>query len=250
MHNSPNGRFAPGFIEFGNLFRQMWQDAAKNREKWGCMSIRLERNGMEWICWCLSDLGKSSTLLATDLDCGNTMIWLSYWKDIDHLRGFAHGDAHRAGWDWFNAFKGHPHIGIMHEIYSTPKGNWENIYHNFRPFGMGNTLLVLANDSLSKDKLTFAKGKQGTLSKTRKRGKKMAAVTSSALFRTRRVRPGDLWQQEWGGLRRRRVRPWIRTWCASGRAVCSLARPDCFCCTLYFFSCMIVRHTITKVEPT
>lgn len=65
------------------------------------------------------------------------MIWLSYWKDIDHLRAFAHGDAHRAGWDWFNAFKGHPHIGIMHEIYSAPQGHWENIYHNFRPFGMG-----------------------------------------------------------------------------------------------------------------
>ena len=28
-------------------------------------------------------------------------------------------------------------IGIMHETYEVPKGNWENVYHNFRPFGLG-----------------------------------------------------------------------------------------------------------------
>ncbi len=33
---SPRGRFAPGYVEVGHLFRRMWQDAAKNREKWGC----------------------------------------------------------------------------------------------------------------------------------------------------------------------------------------------------------------------
>ena len=82
-------------------------------------------------------LGKSPTLLATDLDSGNSMFWLSYWKDIEHLRAFAAGDAHRAGMDWWNAFKGHPDIGIMHEVYSAPKFHWETIYHNFRPFGLG-----------------------------------------------------------------------------------------------------------------
>ena len=30
-----------------------------------------------------------------------------------------------------------PHLGIMHELYMVPKGGWENIYHNFRPIGMG-----------------------------------------------------------------------------------------------------------------
>lgn len=33
---SPKGRFAPGYMEVGHLFRRMWQDAAKNRERWGC----------------------------------------------------------------------------------------------------------------------------------------------------------------------------------------------------------------------
>ena len=78
------------------------------------------------------------------------MVWISYWKDMDHLRAFAHGDAHRAGWDWYNAFSGHLYIGIMHEIYSVPKGHWENIYHHFRPFGMGMCLRSTLNYSVAR----------------------------------------------------------------------------------------------------
>ena len=37
---SVKGRFAPGYIEIGHLFRRMWQDAANNREKWGCKLAR------------------------------------------------------------------------------------------------------------------------------------------------------------------------------------------------------------------
>ena len=32
----PKGRFAPGLDEITNYFRRCWQDAATNREKWGC----------------------------------------------------------------------------------------------------------------------------------------------------------------------------------------------------------------------
>ena len=39
---SPKGRFAPDYQEIGHFFRRMWQDAAANREKWGCKS-RLTR---------------------------------------------------------------------------------------------------------------------------------------------------------------------------------------------------------------
>ncbi len=181
---------------------------------------------MAWTCWYWSDLGKSSTLLVTDLDCGNTMLWLFYWKDIDHLRVFAHEDAHRAGWDWYNAFKGHSHIGIMHEIYSAPKGNWENIYHNFRPFGMGNAFPRFSNDNLLNTKLTLAKGKQSTSSKIRKRRGDMVAVSSLALCRTRRTQPENSWQQGWGGLRGHRESYEHWEWCpgtpAMTRALFSL----------------------------
>lgn len=32
----PKGRFAPGFKELGDYFGEMWQEAIRNRDKWGC----------------------------------------------------------------------------------------------------------------------------------------------------------------------------------------------------------------------
>lgn len=34
--NHPKGRFAPGIKEMSAYFREMWQEAIRNREKWGC----------------------------------------------------------------------------------------------------------------------------------------------------------------------------------------------------------------------
>ena len=34
--DSPMGLFAPGFKTLGDHFRDMWNDAEANREKWGC----------------------------------------------------------------------------------------------------------------------------------------------------------------------------------------------------------------------
>lgn len=72
-----------------------------------------------------------------------TFITLSYWKNLASLHDFALSPTHRAGWDWWNrTIKDNGHIGIMHEVYAVPKGHWENIYVNFRPFGMGQMQFV------------------------------------------------------------------------------------------------------------
>lgn len=34
--NHPKGRFAPGMNEMGGYLGEMWQEAIRNREKWGC----------------------------------------------------------------------------------------------------------------------------------------------------------------------------------------------------------------------
>ena len=58
---------------------------------------------------------------------------------MEDLHAFARGESHRAGWDWYNKEqKKYPWIGIQHETYLAPKGHWENIAYNFRPFGIGN----------------------------------------------------------------------------------------------------------------
>lgn len=117
--NHPRGRFAPGFIVMGKYFGDMWRDLAKNRQT----------NGF---------LGKTSTLMSTDEDCSNTMCWLSYWKDMESLQAFANGPVHKKGLVWYmkTALKEYPGIGIMHETYHIPKGHWETIMFNMRPFGL------------------------------------------------------------------------------------------------------------------
>ena len=83
------------------------------------------------------DLGKTPALIAAEEDGGNTLTIISYWRSLEDLHAFARSEAHRAGWDWFNREqKKCPHIGIQHETYLAPKGHWENIAHNFRPFGI------------------------------------------------------------------------------------------------------------------
>ncbi|CAG8951369.1 hypothetical protein HYFRA_00007281 [Hymenoscyphus fraxineus] len=119
--NHNEGRFAPGFKAFADVFGAMWQELGANRTKWGY-------------------LGKTSTLYSTDADSGNTMAWISYWKSLEHLQAFAKSPVHQKGLNLFyEGQKKHPHLGIMHETYSVPKGHWETVYHNFKPFGFGQT---------------------------------------------------------------------------------------------------------------
>jgi hypothetical protein len=67
------------------------------------------------------------------------MIWLTYWKDLERLQAFAHGESHRILWDGYLA-KRFSNLGIMHETYHANGRDWETIYHNFHPFGMGKCL--------------------------------------------------------------------------------------------------------------
>ncbi|KAL9101128.1 MAG: hypothetical protein Q9187_009277, partial [Circinaria calcarea] len=131
--NHPLSRFAPGFLQAGDYFQNMWKEAESDRAASGY-------------------LGRSSDMLATDDETGNAIITLSYWKSMAHLHEFAQGPAHREGWDWFNRMtKSHPHLGMMHEVYAMPKGHWENIYKNFTPFGMGQTQHLVGQTGESND---------------------------------------------------------------------------------------------------
>jgi hypothetical protein len=64
------------------------------------------------------------------------MTWLSYWKNLEGLGGFATSAAHRLGAVNYEKKK-YPNMGIMHETYHAPKGHWETIYDNMPPWGLG-----------------------------------------------------------------------------------------------------------------
>ncbi|MCJ1382838.1 hypothetical protein MMC17_005951 [Xylographa soralifera] len=119
--NHPSGRSFPEFKEMGVHFNTMWKEAEENRELYGY-------------------LGKTLPLIGAEQASGNVLVTLSYWKSIEHLHAFARGPAHRAGWDWMNKrVNNSPYLGIMHETYLAPYGQWENVYANFRPFGFSQT---------------------------------------------------------------------------------------------------------------
>lgn len=61
--------------------------------------------------------------------------YLSYWKDLKGLHDFAGANAHRLGAINYNKNK-YPHMGIMHETYHAPRGQWETIAHNMTPWGL------------------------------------------------------------------------------------------------------------------
>jgi hypothetical protein len=41
-----------------------------------------------------------------------------------------------------------PNLGIMHEIYDCPPGNFENVYINFRPFGLRQTSFMIDGEKV------------------------------------------------------------------------------------------------------
>lgn len=120
----PNGRFSPGSEQVGVYFNAMWREAQENREKYGFLG--------------------NTPALGTEDDGsrpdskGSQQMFISYWKTLEGLHKFAHGDHHMKGQLWWErtASKQFKHLGIMHEVYEVPAGNWENVYHNFRPFGI------------------------------------------------------------------------------------------------------------------
>lgn len=61
---------------------------------------------------------------------------IMYFRSMEHVHKFVASKSHRAGWDWWNHAKVE-NITISHEVYDVPKGNWENVYVNAKPYGFG-----------------------------------------------------------------------------------------------------------------
>lgn len=61
-----------------------------------------------------------------------------YFRSVEDIHRFAHSPLHREAWDWWNSITAtHPHLSIMHELYSAPAKGWENIYVNYHRTGVG-----------------------------------------------------------------------------------------------------------------
>lgn len=68
-----------------------------------------------------------------------TTLTLSYWRSFDHLEQYARGKnhAHLPAWRKFNQTIGSDgSVGIWHETYLVPAGQYETLYGNMPKFGL------------------------------------------------------------------------------------------------------------------
>lgn len=85
-------------------------------------------------------LVSTSTWRGTDRASGNSILMIAYFRDLAGLHRFAHGEVHRAGWDWYSRFvreTGYRHFGIFHETFAAGRGDWETVYVDCAPSLLG-----------------------------------------------------------------------------------------------------------------
>lgn len=78
--------------------------------------------------------------LGSELWLGRTVISLQYWRSAEDLIRYASAKdmAHAPAWAAFTRMVGdRGDVGIWHETYAIAAGNYETIYHNMPPFGLG-----------------------------------------------------------------------------------------------------------------
>jgi Monooxygenase af470-like len=71
---------------------------------------------------------------------GRTIVLLQYWKSFGDLTRYAQQSdlAHLPAWARFRRNVGSSgDVGIWHETYLISEGQYESIYHNMPPFGLG-----------------------------------------------------------------------------------------------------------------
>ena len=100
-------------------------------------------------------LGSSSWLNATDGAACNEILTLIYFRSREQVVKYAHSPMHREAWTWWNEIINDlGHIGISHEVYEAPYGNWEAIYANTKPSGLLATTFKAFNEDTQQEEWT------------------------------------------------------------------------------------------------
>jgi hypothetical protein len=81
-----------------------------------------------------------------------------YWRSFDHLEAFARdeNDPHLAAWrTYWKRVGGEDRSGIWHETYLVRAGEYEAVYGNMPPFGLGKAgrLVPMADSSSARTRL-------------------------------------------------------------------------------------------------
>lgn len=131
----PLGSLAPGFKDFQEHFKASNGDLLARATEYGCLGM--------------------TTWHSSDAASNNTIMSIYYFRDMEGLHRFAHDPAHRRAWDWFYTVFvkrwGYSHIGIFHEAFYAPPGNYETLYFNMPPALMGAASGQVRNEATAED---------------------------------------------------------------------------------------------------
>jgi hypothetical protein len=78
---------------------------------------------------------------------GRTTIMVQYWRSMEQLMAYARqrNAEHLPAWRRFNQLVGtNGDVGIWHETYRVHAGDYENVYVNMMPFGLGKAGALVA----------------------------------------------------------------------------------------------------------
>ncbi|KAL4952183.1 hypothetical protein BDW69DRAFT_185641 [Aspergillus filifer] len=128
--NHPLGILYPGFTELGRYQDGMTQDLETNREEYGFLTST---------CYISND--------DATLNASSAVMTVYYFRNKAGLEKFIQGPSHRAGWNWWNkTVKQHPDLSIMHELYESKPGSWENVYINYKPTGLATAIFPVKGE--------------------------------------------------------------------------------------------------------
>jgi heme-degrading monooxygenase HmoA len=117
VSHHPLGMFGPGFKEVSNRFKEMVVELSADASTHGF-------------------LGASDWINAGTRTSGNEFMSLLYFESDEALHRYAHGPMHSDTMLWWRENEDNLHqVGIMHEVFSAPKTNWEGVYVNYHPTG-------------------------------------------------------------------------------------------------------------------
>jgi len=77
---------------------------------------------------------------------GRTSILAQYWRSFEHLEAYAVDKTreHAPAWAAFNrAIGSNGDVGIWHETYRVRPGDYECVYNNMPPFGLGKATRIV-----------------------------------------------------------------------------------------------------------
>ncbi|KXS17222.1 hypothetical protein M427DRAFT_154012 [Gonapodya prolifera JEL478] len=138
--NGPNP-INPVFKQIGEAFTGMMEQLKAAPDVWGYLG--------------------SESYLGMDTN-GPSICNVIYWRSFDHLTTFARSrdSRHFPAWKFLMEHgRKNPAVGFWHESYMVKAGQYENIYANMAPMGLGN---CLHTETLpAKGHMSSAKGRAG-----------------------------------------------------------------------------------------